>query len=76
MANLFLRLSSSFACVQVKLDGKNKKGTVFAHIVGGAHFEGARIGFLALVILIYWNILCAAYVAGISTAPLATQSSP
>jgi len=46
MANPFLRLSSSFACVQVKLEGKNKKGTAFAHIVGGVHFEGARIGFL------------------------------
>jgi len=46
MANHFLRLSSSFACVPLKLDGKRKKDTVFAHIVGGVHFEGVRIGFL------------------------------
>ena len=46
MANPFLRLSSSFACVPVKLDGKRKKETVFAHIVGGVHFEGVRIVFL------------------------------
>jgi len=46
MENLFLRLSSSFACTPVKLDGKRKKETVFAHIVGGVHFEGLRIVFL------------------------------
>jgi hypothetical protein len=46
MANLHLRLSSSFACVPVKLDGKKKRETVFTHIVGGVHFEGVRIGFL------------------------------
>ena len=46
MANYFLRLLSSFACVSVKLDGKRKKVTVFAHIVGGVHIEGARNGFL------------------------------
>jgi len=43
MANLFLRLSSSVACVPFKLDGKSKKETVFANIVGGVHFEGVRI---------------------------------
>jgi hypothetical protein len=41
----FLRLSLSFACVPVKLDGKRRKDTVFAHIVGGVHFEGVRIVF-------------------------------
>jgi len=46
MANLFLRLSSSFACVVVKLVTGRKMETVFADIVGGVHFEGARIGFL------------------------------
>jgi len=46
MANLFLRLSLSFACVQVKSYGKKKKETVFPQIVGRVHFEGARIGFL------------------------------
>ena len=46
MANLILRLSSSFACVQDKLDGKKENRTVFAHIVGQVHFEGARMGFL------------------------------
>ena len=46
MANLFLRLSSSFARVQVKLVRWRKRETVFAHSVGGVHFEGARIGFL------------------------------
>jgi len=34
MANLFLRLSSSFACVSVKLVGGRKRETVLAHIVG------------------------------------------
>ena len=46
MANLFLRLSSSFSCVPVKLDEKRKKETIFAHDVGGVHFEGLRIVFL------------------------------
>jgi len=46
MANLFLRLSSSFDYVPGKLDGKRKKKTVFAHIVGVVHLEGGRIGFL------------------------------
>ena len=46
MANHFLRLSSSFACVLVKLDGKRKKDTIFAHMVGGVHFDGVRIVFL------------------------------
>ena len=45
MANLFLRLSSSFASVPVKLDGKRKKKTVIAQIVVGVHFEGVRIVF-------------------------------
>jgi len=45
VASLYLGLSSSFACVQVKLDRKKKKETLFAHILGGVHFEGARIGF-------------------------------
>jgi len=43
MANHFLRLSSSFAYVPVKLDGKKKKNTVFAHIVGGVGFEGLEL---------------------------------
>jgi len=38
MENLFLRLSFSFACVSVELNGKRKRETVFAHIVGGVHF--------------------------------------
>jgi len=46
MANLLLRLSSSFACVLVKLVRGRKRETVVAHIVVGVHFEGARIGFL------------------------------
>ena len=46
MANLFLGLSSSFACVVVKLYRGRKRETVFAHRVGGVHFEGARCGFL------------------------------
>jgi len=45
MANLFLRLSSSFACVTVKLAAGWKRETVLAHFVGGVHFEGERIGF-------------------------------
>ena len=46
MANLFLRLSSSFACILVKLVRGRKRETVVAHIVVGVHFEGARIGLL------------------------------
>jgi len=46
MANLFLRLSSSFACVLVRLFRGRKRETAVAHIVVGVHFEGARIGFL------------------------------
>ena len=45
MANLFLRLSSSFACVQVKLTVRRKREIVFSHIVGEVHLEGARICF-------------------------------
>jgi len=45
MANLFLRLLSSFACDPVKLVGGRKREADLAHIVGGVHFEGARIGF-------------------------------
>ena len=84
-ANLFLRLSSSFACILLKLvrayreeegnslrthcgggreEGdrelaetvsretvnrwrrRRKKDTIFAHMVGGVHSEGARISFL------------------------------
>jgi len=41
---LSLRLSSSFACVTVKFVVGWKRETVLAHIVGGVHFEGARIG--------------------------------
>jgi len=44
-ANLFLRLSSSFACVTVKLVVGWKRETVLAHIVGGVHFEGAKMFF-------------------------------
>jgi len=46
MASLFLRLSSSFACVPIKLVVGRKRKPVFAHIVGGINFEGARINFL------------------------------
>jgi hypothetical protein len=46
MANLFLRLSSSIACVPVKLAVGRKREKVLAHIVGEVHFEGAKIGFL------------------------------
>ena len=46
MANLFLCLSLSSACVLVKLVVGWERETVLAHIVGGVHFEGARIGFL------------------------------
>ena len=46
MANHFLRLSSCFACVPVKLDGKRKNDAFFPHNVGGVHFEGVRIVFL------------------------------
>jgi hypothetical protein len=46
MANLSLRLSSSFACVTVKLVVGWKRETVLAHFFGGVHFKGARIGFL------------------------------
>jgi len=46
MANHFLRISSFLACVPDKLDGKRKKDTVFAHIVGGVHFEGVITVFL------------------------------
>jgi len=46
MANHYHRLSSSFACNPVELDGKRKKDTVLVHIVGGVHLEGVRIVFL------------------------------
>jgi len=46
MANLYLRLSSSFASVPVKLVVGWKRETVFARVVGGVHFEGTIIGFL------------------------------
>jgi len=45
MANLFLRLSSSFACVTVKRVVGWKRETILAHLVGRVHFEVARIGF-------------------------------
>ena len=45
MANLFLRLSSSFACVPVKLTVGRKREMFFDYIVGEVHFEGVRIGF-------------------------------
>ena len=45
MANLFLRLSSSFACVPVKLAEGRKRDILLAYIVGEVHFEAARIGF-------------------------------
>jgi len=45
MSNLFLRFSSSFACVPVKLALGGRRKTVLAHIVGEVHFEGERIGF-------------------------------
>jgi len=41
-----LRLSSSFACVTVKLVVVWKRETTLAHIVGGVHFEWARSVFL------------------------------
>jgi len=43
MANLFLLLSLSFACVPVKLYGKREKETAFARIVVGVQFEGVII---------------------------------
>ena len=46
MANLFLRLSSSFACILLKLVRGRKREKAFAHIVGGVHFERARNGFV------------------------------
>jgi len=45
MANLFLRLSQSFACVPVKLAVGRRREMVLAYIVGGVHFAGARLGF-------------------------------
>ena len=45
MANPFLRLSSSFACVPVKLAVGRKWEIVLAYIVEGVHFEAARIWF-------------------------------
>ena len=45
MANLLFRFFSSFACVPVKLAVGRRRKTVLAHIVGGVHFEGAKIGF-------------------------------
>jgi len=45
MANLFPRLSSSFACMPVKLAVGRKKEIILAYIVGEVHFKGARIGF-------------------------------
>jgi hypothetical protein len=45
MANLFLRLSSSFACVSVKPVVGRKREIVLAHIVGEVHYKGAKIGF-------------------------------
>ena len=38
MANHFLRLSSSFACVPVKLAVGRKREIVLAYIVGEVHF--------------------------------------
>jgi len=46
MANLFLRLFSSFAFILVKLVRGRKRETVVAHIVVGVYFEGAKIWFL------------------------------
>jgi len=45
LANLCLRLSSSFACGPVKLAVGRKRVIVSAHIVGEVHFEGERIIF-------------------------------
>ena len=45
MANLFLRLSSSFACMPVKLAVGRKREIILAYIVGEVHFKGARIRF-------------------------------
>jgi len=39
MANLFLRLSSSFAYHSAKRVGKRKKETVFAHTVKNVHLK-------------------------------------
>ena len=46
MANLFLRLSSSFACNSANLVGKRKKKTVFVHIVLKVHLERTKISSL------------------------------
>jgi len=46
MAHLFFRLSSSFACILVKLGRGRKRETVFLHILGGVHFKATRNGFL------------------------------
>ena len=45
MSNLFLRFSSFFACVPVKLALGRTRKTVLAHIVREVYFEGVRIGF-------------------------------
>jgi len=45
MANLFLRLSSSFACVTVRPAVGRKREIVLAHIVGEVQYEGAKISF-------------------------------
>jgi hypothetical protein len=45
MANLFLRLSSSFASVPVQLAVGRKREIDLAYISGEVHFEEARIGF-------------------------------
>ena len=45
MANLFLRLSLSFACMPVKLAVGRKREIILAYIVGEVHFKGARIRF-------------------------------
>jgi len=44
MANLLFRYSSSLACVPLKLALGRRRKTALAHIVGGVHFEGARMG--------------------------------